>query len=66
MFATFIAVFYSAHSQTKMNDVFVDINFVSTFTVHRKCRSITRVIGLLEKFCLRYSSSFSAHRQLKI
>ena len=34
MFVTLIAVFYSADSQTKMNDVFVDINFVSTFTVH--------------------------------
>ena len=42
-----------------MNE-FVDI-FVSTFTVDREWWSITRFIGLLEKFCLRYSSSFSIY-----
>ena len=50
IFAAFTTVFYSAHSQAKRMHS-------STFLFPLLLLTLTRVIGLLEKLCLRYSSS---------
>ena len=50
MFATFIIVFYCAHSRTKTKSV-LDKN-VSSFNADRELLSVTPVIGEIENVCL--------------